>query len=963
MAFTPPRTTQIPNESDVEGHTLNDALNEIQNEIESLLPQYQVETRTLSEPPESGILEGMKYIVKAVGAEAWLDQDNNIAIALDDDPGVEDWEFIIPSMGITAYLKDEDAYVYWDGDSWEAAAGIGHNSLIGLQGGDGDLSERFHLTSAQHDDLTDGGETDLHIHDDRYYTETEIGTLLADKADKVEGATEDNFAGLDGDGNMKDSGSKASDFEVAGAVSTHEGTYDHTKLHDQDSDTMLASGTADEVTAEDARDHIDDASIHFPINDAAVETDEVWSSDKVDDELAGKSDTDHTHAHDALTGLGDDDHSQYHNDARGDARYFQETEFVAVSTGVPDAGKPVKLDAAGEIDASMINDGDIDHGSIGGLGDDDHSQYHNNARGDSRYHQKTEFVAVSTGVPDAGKPVKLDAAGEVDASMINDGDIDHGSVGGLADDDHTQYLLASGGRALTGDMSCGSKKLTSLATPVADTDAANKAYVDQLIQGLDWQESVLDRYDPTGGLPTGVTGARYIATATANGWTNKYIYEWDGDSWVETIPNEGYCCTVEDENTAYYYNATSWVVMSSIFNHNDLANIYGGASNDYYHLTSADKTDLTDGGATTLHKHDHGGMDGLADDDHGQYHNDARGDARYHQKTEFVAVSTGVPDAGKPVKLDAAGEIDSSMINDGDIDHGSIGGLGDDDHSQYLNNTRHDTTTRHPLGTVVPHDDHGALSGLSDDDHSQYFNSTRHDQTSAHALGTVVPHDDHGALSGLGDDDHSIYHTDARGDARYPSKSTGVGSPEGAVAGTYLALYEDTGTANLYLKTTNTGNTGWVQITTGGPKMQQQDFWSDVQATVTITNGAGDKALPSVVIPNNTLGTFQRVVAMFKYRKALDSSAALNKLSGAQDIQVKESGAGTYIDAINLQDDQISCPASGETSGDVIIGDIDVKAQVAAINKTYDFQMDEAVADGSNLVLHDVQCGLRVYYL
>jgi len=54
-------------------------------------------------------------------------------------------------------------------------------------------------------------------------------------------------------------------------------------------------------------------------------------------------------------------------------------------------------------------------------------------------------------------------------------------------------------------------------------------------------------------------------------------------------------------------------------------------------------------------------------------------------------------------------------------DHGALTGLGDDDHSQYLNNARHDTPSRHTLGTVVPHDDHGALSGLGDDDHSQYL--------------------------------------------------------------------------------------------------------------------------------------------------------------------------------------------------------------------------------------------------
>lgn len=38
---------------------------------------------------------------------------------------------------------------------------------------------------------------------------------IDDKADKVSGATADNFAGLDSNGNLKDSGSKASDFATA----------------------------------------------------------------------------------------------------------------------------------------------------------------------------------------------------------------------------------------------------------------------------------------------------------------------------------------------------------------------------------------------------------------------------------------------------------------------------------------------------------------------------------------------------------------------------------------------------------------------------------------------------------------------------------------------------------------------------------------------------------------------------
>lgn len=48
---------------------------------------------------------------------------------------------------------------------------------------------------------------------------------------------------------------------------------------------------------------------------------------------------------------------------------------------------------------------------------------------------------------------------------------DHGALTGLSDDDHTQYLLATGARALTGNQSAGSNKITSLAAATANGDA------------------------------------------------------------------------------------------------------------------------------------------------------------------------------------------------------------------------------------------------------------------------------------------------------------------------------------------------------------------------------------------------------------------------------------------------------------------------------------------------------------
>jgi hypothetical protein len=53
----------------------------------------------------------------------------------------------------------------------------------------------------------------------------------------------------------------------------------------------------------------------------------------------------------------------------------------------------------------------------------------------------------------------------------------------------TPYLKADGTRALTGDLSAGTKKITNLGTPSATADAATKGYVDGVVQGLDIKPS------------------------------------------------------------------------------------------------------------------------------------------------------------------------------------------------------------------------------------------------------------------------------------------------------------------------------------------------------------------------------------------------------------------------------------------------------------------------------------------
>ena len=83
--------------------------------------------------------------------------------------------------------------------------------------------------------------------------------------------------------------------------------------------------------------------------------------------------------------------------------------------------------------------------------------------------------------------------------------------------------------------------------------------------------------------------------------------------------------------------------------HNSLGTIQGGSSTERYHLTSAQHTDLTDGGDCTSHVHDD----------------------RYFRENEHLNASAGAGDAGKPIKLNASGKVDSTMLDSASITHNS----------------------------------------------------------------------------------------------------------------------------------------------------------------------------------------------------------------------------------------------------------------------------------------------------
>jgi hypothetical protein len=83
--------------------------------------------------------------------------------------------------------------------------------------------------------------------------------------------------------------------------------------------------------------------------------------------------------------------------------------------------------------------------------------------------ETADHTSTSAGVGNAGDPIILDAAGKLDSSLFDISAIDHGGLGGLGDDDHTIYTLAAGTRAFTGDQSMGTNQLTNVGDPTTLT--------------------------------------------------------------------------------------------------------------------------------------------------------------------------------------------------------------------------------------------------------------------------------------------------------------------------------------------------------------------------------------------------------------------------------------------------------------------------------------------------------------
>lgn len=236
------------------------------------------------------------------------------------------------------------------------------------------------------------------------------------------------------------------------------------------------------------------------------------------------------------------------------AGVYELTEFKS-SAGAGSESKPALLNASGYAN-DLLNLATINHNSLLNGGGNAHIDWTITGAEDV-HDDRIPSSAVTQHVAsiDHDSLLNFVANEHIDWTGASAGTIDPTN--------YPSAVLIDGSRDLTAVLEYDTNK-----TFTNDVALVSKKYVDDQVAALgtsaEWLNSVLDRYDPTTALPsTPSTGDRYLSTATANGWTVDYIYEWNGSTWDETIPSTGTYVSVDDEpDLLYYYGGSSWTAKS-----------------------------------------------------------------------------------------------------------------------------------------------------------------------------------------------------------------------------------------------------------------------------------------------------------------------------------------------------------------------------------------------------------------
>lgn len=132
---------------------------------------------------------------------------------------------------------------------------------------------------------------------------------------------------------------------------------------------------------------------------------------------------------------------------------------------------------------------------------------------------------------------------------------------------------------------------TQVENPASAKDAANKDFVESVMNGLDWQESVIDQQNTPPTTPA--EGDRYlIGTSPTDAWSSNPndVTEYLNGAWEFIQPDENFALIRNSDDTALRWNGTSWVNFGSSVKHNVTQGLQGGDSglDEYFHLTDSE---------------------------------------------------------------------------------------------------------------------------------------------------------------------------------------------------------------------------------------------------------------------------------------------------------------------------------------------------------------------------------------
>lgn len=146
------------------------------------------------------------------------------------------------------------------------------------------------------------------------------------------------------------------------------------------------------------------------------------------------------------------------------------------------------------------------------------------------------------------------------------------------------------------------KQVIITDSPLLDNQAVTKKYVDDIVKGLDWQESVISTSVSDPSTITPEEGDRYLILSGAGEWTTKtnYIAVYKNSVWEYILPDKGTVVADDETGKFFLYTDTSWVDFGSATNHNVLSGIQGGNVTEKYHLTFSQYTEATQYASSSL---------------------------------------------------------------------------------------------------------------------------------------------------------------------------------------------------------------------------------------------------------------------------------------------------------------------------------------------------------------------------